>query len=80
MTILRFYVSLLLKDPLGFSYRGRVSVLDAEYSSWNVVRTMSLDEVKQPFAFFFFFFFFLLLLLLLLLFWGRRYPAECTAA
>ena len=47
----RLYVSVLLKEPLGVSYRGRVSVLIAECSSWNVVVTMSLDGVKQPFAF-----------------------------
>ena len=50
MTILRLYVRILL-EPLGVSYRGRVSVLVAEYSSWNVVVTMSLDGVKEPFAF-----------------------------
>jgi hypothetical protein len=51
MTILRLYVSIFLKEPLDVSYRGRVSVLIAEYSCWNVVVTLSLDGVKQPFAF-----------------------------
>ena len=40
MTILIFYVSVLLKEPLGFSYRGRVSVPSAECSSWDVVVTI----------------------------------------
>jgi len=51
MTILKLYVSVVLKEPLGVSYRRRVPVLIAEYSSWNVVVTVSLDGVKQPFAF-----------------------------
>jgi hypothetical protein len=51
MTILKLYVSIVLKEPLGVSYRGRVPVVITEYSSWNVVVTMNLDGMKQLFAF-----------------------------